>query len=93
VKLLGGELISPPIGEALALHALEDDGGALTIVHGTGVVAKIELTAVAAQVSLAHMVVGADHATLEDGEEVSAVLECLNPPVVTYSLALWFTTL
>ncbi len=85
--ILGGEFISPPIGQALALHTLQNDAGALAVAHGAGVVAKIELTAVAAKVSLAHVVIGADHATLEDAEEVSAVLLCVKPPVRTYWLA------
>ena len=64
--ILGGEFISPPIGQALALHALQDDASAVAVAHGAGVIAKVELAAVAAQVSLAHVVVGADHAALED---------------------------
>lgn len=53
-------------------------------------VAHIKVGGAAAKVRFAHMVIGADHAMLKDRKEVSAVL-CLNPPVVTYSLALWFT--
>ena len=62
----GGEFISPPIGQALALHALQDDAGTVAVAHGASVVAKIEFAAVAAQVSLAHVAIGADHAALED---------------------------
>jgi len=75
---LGGELVSPPIGEAATLATLEDQGGALAIVHVAGVVAQIELGAVAAKVCFTHVVIGADHAALEDGEEIFggvAVLE------------------
>ena len=68
--VLGGEQTSPPIGEALAFHAFDDDRGALAIGHAASVVAQIELAAVAAKVSLAHVMIGADHAALENGEEV-----------------------
>jgi hypothetical protein len=67
---LGGESISPPIGKTATLATLEDGCSALSIGHVAGVVAQIELGTVAAKVSLAHVVIGADHAALEDGEEV-----------------------
>ena len=75
---LGGEAINPPIGQATAYSALQDGRSALAIVHIAGVVAQIELGTVAAKVRLAHMVIGADHAALENREEVFggvAVLE------------------
>src|SRR5690606_17854154 len=37
---------------------------------GAGVVSKIEFGTVTAKVRFAHVVVGADHAALEDGEEI-----------------------
>src|SRR5690348_14036234 len=69
-KYLGGELTNPPIGEAAALHALENVGGALCVALVLGRVAKIELGKVAVHVSGAHVVIGADNAALEDAEEV-----------------------
>ena len=71
-------MTSPPIGEAATLATFEDQGSALAVVQFAGVVAKVELGTVAAKVGLAHVVVGADHAALENGEEVFdrvAVLE------------------
>ena len=74
--VLGGELVSPPIGEALTLSALEDHRGALAVRDLAGVVAKVELGGVAAKVRFAHVVVGADDAALEDGEEVLDRVAC-----------------
>ena len=68
--ILGGESINPPIGQALADAALERQRGALAVRHGARIVAEIELAAVTAQVGFAHVVIGADHAALEDREEV-----------------------
>lgn len=65
---------SPPIGQTAALAALENDSTALAISH----IAKVGVGAIAAQVSLAHEVSGADHPALEDRGEVFrgfAVLE------------------
>ena len=78
---LGGEFISPPIGEALAFHALQNDAGAVAVAHGAGVVTKVELAAVATQVSLAHVVIGANDAALEDREEVFSGVAVLEPAV------------
>jgi hypothetical protein len=60
----------PPIGEAATDHAFDDQICALPVVHVAGVVAQIELAAVAAKVGFAKVVIGADHAALEDREEV-----------------------
>ncbi len=82
--ILGGEFISPPIGQALAFHALQNDAGAFAVAHSAGVVAKVELAAVAAKVRFAHVVIGADHAALEDREEILggvAVLEAASGDV------------
>ena len=68
--ILGGELVNPPIGQALAFHALEGDGSTVRVVKGAGVVAEVELPAVAAKVGFREVVIGSDHATLEEGEEV-----------------------
>jgi len=67
---LGGEFVSPPIGEAATDAAFEDFVSACRIRQLAGVVAQIELRTVAAKVGFAHVVIGADHAALEDGEEV-----------------------
>lgn len=67
---LGGECVRPPIGKATAFHALEDDSGAFAVRHFAGVVAQIEFAAVAVQMGRAQMVIGADHAALENREEI-----------------------
>jgi len=84
---LSGEFVSPPIGEALADATLERQLGALRIGHKASLVAEVELGTVTGKVRLAHVVIGADHAALEDREEISTVLLCLKPPVVTYYFA------
>ena len=50
--------------------ALKNFGSAFRVGQFAGVVAKVELGTVAAKVSLAHVVIGANHTALEDGEEV-----------------------
>ena len=67
---LGGESINPPIGQALALGSFERKRSALPIRHSASIVTEVELAAVAAKVRLAHVVISADHAALEDREEV-----------------------
>lgn len=59
------------IGKALADHALEQAVGAGQIIDAERLAvgkAEVELVAVALQVSLTDMVIGADDAALEDGE-------------------------
>ena len=76
--VLGGEPVNPPIGQATANAALQDQCSALPVVHIAGVVAQIELGTVAAKVRLTHMVIGANYTAFENGEEVFsgvAVLE------------------
>ena len=70
--------ISPPIGEALPLDALEDDIGALIIVNAKPdafVVSEIELGEIALQVLLADVLIDTDDAALDDAE---IVLEALS---------------
>jgi hypothetical protein len=62
--------VSPPIGEALASGTEKGCVSAHSVVLLAGVVAKVELCGVAGKVRFAHVVIGADHATLEDREEV-----------------------
>lgn len=64
--VLGGEPVSPPIGEATPDAALQDGGGALAVAHVAGVVAQIELGAVTAQMRFAHLVKGGWGADYED---------------------------
>lgn len=66
---LGGDCTSPPIGEALAFRSGKNSGGAFAIAHFAGVIAKIELFAVATKVRFAHVVIGSDHAPLENLKE------------------------
>ena len=63
-------MIRPPIGEAFASNALERNVRALVVRVFAGIITEIELRRVAMQVGLAQVVIGADHAALEDGEEV-----------------------
>jgi hypothetical protein len=58
------------MGQALALDALEGEVRALAIAEVFDVVTKIELGGVAVQMALSHVVIGADHAALEDRKEV-----------------------
>ena len=44
----GGEFINPPIGEALAFATLQGQRSSVTICHFAGIVAEVELIAVAA---------------------------------------------
>jgi hypothetical protein len=62
--------VRPPIGEALAPDAAKGLIGALGISTVPVVVAEIELAGVAAQMRFADMVINADDAALEDGEEI-----------------------
>lgn len=64
--ILGGESINPPIGQALTLGPFQDKGCALAVCHVAGVVAKVELFAVAAKVRFAHVMIDTDHAALEN---------------------------
>ena len=57
--LLGGELVNPSISQAFPDGALESDGSAIPVRDGAGVGAEIELGGVAAQVRLAHVMIGA----------------------------------
>ena len=64
--------VSPPIGEALASSLSDDLGGALGIFDAQAravVIAEIELSEIAMQMSFAAMLVHALHAALEDREE------------------------
>ena len=70
VTVLGGEAINPPISEAATDTTAQDFSGAFGVGQFAGVVAQIELGAVTAKVGFAHVVIGADHAALEDREEV-----------------------
>jgi hypothetical protein len=70
MKYLGGEQTNPPIGKATAFHALENVAGAFRVALVLGRVAKIELGKVAVHMGSAHVVIGADDAALEDGEEI-----------------------
>ena len=66
------------ICQALADCADNGKVSAFGIGDLAGVVAEIELAAVAAEMRFAHVVIGADHTALEDGEEIFsrvAVLE------------------
>eukprot|EP01035_Chromulina_nebulosa_P057392 gene57392-78630_t len=65
-RLSGGELVSPPIGQATPFRALEHRRSALAVVHGARVVAKVKLGAVAVKVRFAHVVIGTDDTALED---------------------------
>ena len=67
---LGCEPVSPPIGEALPADVGKVHVGTNAVILFAGVVAEIELRRVAMQVALAKVVIGADHATLEDRKEV-----------------------
>ena len=74
----------PPIGKALAGDALQGQIRAFVIVQLAGVVAEVELCGVAAKVRFAKVVVGANHAALEDRKEVFdrvAVLEAARSDV------------
>ena len=67
-----------PVHEALAACALDRFNRALAVSQLAGVVAEIEFAAVPRQMGFAHVVIGADHAALEDRKEVFdrvAVLE------------------
>ena len=61
------------MGEALADDALQHLVGTLFVAHVLGRVAEVELGKVAVQVSGAPVVIGPDHAVLEDGEKFSMV--------------------
>jgi hypothetical protein len=63
--ILGGELINPPIGQTAANATLEDKRSAFPVIHASCVVTQIELGTVATKVRFAHVVIGADHTTLE----------------------------
>ena len=67
---LGCEPVSPPIGETLPADVGKVHVGANAVVLFAGVVTEIELRRVAVQVALAKVMIGADHATLEDRKEV-----------------------
>src|SRR3546814_5598881 len=59
-----------PIGQTLADNATQDRVGALFVSVGLGGIAEVEFGQVAVHVGLAHMMIGADHAALQDREEV-----------------------
>jgi hypothetical protein len=71
--------VSPPIGQTLANRPHEGRVSALGIVHLAGVVAEVELGGVSSKVRLAHVVIGADHAALEDRKEVLDRVAVLEP--------------
>lgn len=60
----------PPIRQALAFHTLQSERGTLSIGDGASVVAEIKFRGVAAKMGFAHVMIGADVAALEDGEEI-----------------------
>lgn len=66
IAYLGGDCVNPPIGQATANCANDSNVCALAVRHLAGVVTKIELAAIATKVGFAHMVIGADHAALEN---------------------------
>src|SRR3546814_17525868 len=63
-------LVSPPIGKALTFDAAKGFVGTLCVSDLAGVVTEIKLGTVAGQMGFAHVVIGSDHAALEDREEV-----------------------
>ena len=64
---------NPPIGEALVTDGSEQHFGAFGIAHterGAAVVTEVEFRQVAVEVSLAAMLIDADHAAFEHREHV-----------------------
>lgn len=69
LTFLGCDCASPPIGQALADSAQQVFIGAFEVAHLAGVVTEVELGAVAMQMLLADVVIGADDAALQEAEE------------------------
>ena len=80
---LGGlESINPPIGWALADCALQGHRSAFPVGDGAGIVTEVKFSTVARQVRFAHMVIGSDHAALQNGKEVFNRVAMLEAPGV-----------
>ena len=77
--VLGGEFVSPPIGEATAFTTFENERSGLAIGDRARVVAQVKFSAVAAKVRFAHVVIGTDHAALEDRKEIFSGVAVLEP--------------
>jgi hypothetical protein len=63
---------NPPIGQALAANGFKQHVGAFTVGNlesRAAVITEIELCQIAVQVSFIAMLINADHAALEDGED------------------------